>query len=136
MKVLFVCKGNRGRSQLAEAIFNSLTKKHKAISAGTVAKNAGQKIKIGAPRTVRVLKEIGIDISNKKAKKLNKKMVSVADKIIVFCDRRTWPDYLLKSNKVETWISKDTMYMSYKERRAFRNNTKRKIQNLLKKLQK
>ncbi len=136
MKVLFVCVGNCGRSQLAEALFNSLTKKHKSTSAGTVALSAGQKLKNRAPQNVRILKEIGIDISNKKAKKLNKKMVSATDKVIVFCDRRTWPPFLLKSNKVVTWISKDTKYMSYKERRVFRNQTKKKIQNLLKELEK
>ncbi len=36
MKILFVCKANNGRSQLAEAIFNKLVEgKHQATSAGT-----------------------------------------------------------------------------------------------------
>ena len=98
MKVLFVCKGNVGRSQLAEGIFNSLTKKHRAISAGTIAKNKGKLVKSVSIKNVKVLKEIGIDISKKKVKKLNKQMTDHLGKIIVFCDRRTWPDFLLKSN--------------------------------------
>ena len=136
MKVLFVCKGNVGRSQLAEGLFNNLTKKHHAISSGTIAKNKGKLMKNVSIKNVKILKEVGIDISNKKVKKLNKKMAYSADKIIVFCDRRTWPEFLLKSDKVETWISKDTQYMTYKERRVFRNQTKKKIQKLLKELEK
>ena len=134
MKVLFVCKGNVGRSQIAEALFNSLTKNHHAISAGTLAKSAGEKMMYRAPKNVKVLKEIGIDISKKKIKKLNNKMVNTADKIIVFCDKRSWPPFLLKSNKIEYWKSKDTNYMSYKERKQFRDNLKQKIKTLLEKI--
>ena len=34
--VLFICKYNNGRSQIAEAFFNNLTKKHKAISVAEI----------------------------------------------------------------------------------------------------
>lgn len=32
--VLFICKGNSGRSQIAQAFFNRLSKERKAMSAG------------------------------------------------------------------------------------------------------
>ena len=35
MKVLFICKGNWYRSQIAEAIYNQLTHSHDASSVGT-----------------------------------------------------------------------------------------------------
>ena len=35
MKVLFVCRGNVGRSQMAEAYYNFFTKSNMATSAGT-----------------------------------------------------------------------------------------------------
>ena len=45
MKILFVCKGNVGRSQMATALFNKMSK-IKASSAGTnVKEDEGQKIK-------------------------------------------------------------------------------------------
>jgi protein-tyrosine-phosphatase len=37
MKVLFICKGNVGRSQMAEAFYNKLSKNEEVFSTG--AKN-------------------------------------------------------------------------------------------------
>lgn len=108
MKILFVCKGNAGRSQIAIGLFNSLSKKHKAVSSGTVAKSAGQKMSERSPQNVQMMKEIGIDISNQKCKKLTKKMADSADKIIVLCRKNSWPPYLLKSGKVTYWKTKET----------------------------
>ena len=62
-------------------------------------------------------------------------MVDNSDKIIVLCDRRTWPDYLLKSKKVIYWKSRETKQMSYNERRKFSGRLKKKIQKLLKELE-
>ena len=46
MNILFVCKSNINRSQIAEAFFNEFSKNHKAISAGINANAyAGKKIK-------------------------------------------------------------------------------------------
>ena len=44
MKVLFVCKSNIGRSQMAEAFFNKFSKNHKAISAGISTENHAGKM--------------------------------------------------------------------------------------------
>ena len=43
MKVLFVCNGNVGRSQAAEAYFNRLSKKNTAISAGINTEKYGNR---------------------------------------------------------------------------------------------
>ena len=131
MKALFVCKGNVGRSQIAEGLFNKISKTHKAASAGTVAKDAGQKLSERASKNVRLMKEIGIDISNNKVKKLDEGMIESVDRVIIFCSRKSWPKYLLDSNKVEYWRSKDTKYMSYKERREFRDATGKRIEKFL-----
>ncbi|MBS3137791.1 hypothetical protein J4232_05125 [Candidatus Woesearchaeota archaeon] len=43
LNILFICKANVGRSQIAAAFFDALSKKNKAIGAGTnVGENAGK----------------------------------------------------------------------------------------------
>ena len=75
--ILFVCKGNSGRSQMAEAFFNHLSRSRKSISAGI---EPDKKIH---PWTIKVMEEVGIDVSKQKPKKLTKEMMERVDKIIV-----------------------------------------------------
>ena len=76
-KVLFVCIENAGRSQIAEAFANQHG------SDRVVAFSAGNKPsdKIN-PVVVAVMKEKGIDISNKQPKEITAKMAMDADLII------------------------------------------------------
>lgn len=62
LKVLFVCVRNAARSQMAEAWLNHL---HPDLAH---AKSAGFEPGILDPMTVRVMKEVGIDISNSPTK--------------------------------------------------------------------
>ncbi len=76
-KVLFVCVHNSARSQMAAAFFNQITKsKATAISAGT--RPAAQV----NPLVVRVMGEIGIDISKQRPKALTLEMIEKADRVI------------------------------------------------------
>jgi arsenate reductase len=75
--VLFVCLGNAGRSQMAEAFFNQAAGgKARAISAGTRPAEAID------PRAVQAMQEIGIDISGNKPKTLTMEMLEQADRVI------------------------------------------------------
>jgi protein-tyrosine-phosphatase len=75
--VLFVCVGNSGRSQMAEAFFNQLANgKARAISAGT---NPAANVE---PTVVKVIKELGIDISGNKPKPLTPEMIDQANLVI------------------------------------------------------
>jgi arsenate reductase len=75
--ILFVCVHNSGRSQMAEAFFNSLAEgKAKAISAGTSPAGDIE------PVVVEVMKEAGIDISGKNPKPLTFEMAEKADRMI------------------------------------------------------
>jgi len=80
--VLFICVGNSGRSQIAEAFFNKLSKTGKAISAGTMPDDRIH------PYTVQVMKEAGIDVSQQKPKPLTPEMIDKADKIKKVRDAR------------------------------------------------
>jgi len=74
--ILFVCVGNSGRSQMAEAYFNHLAgEKGKAQSAGTVPASRVD------PLAVSLLNEDGINISSTEPKLLTQEMLDKADRV-------------------------------------------------------
>ena len=94
--VLFVCRGNRYRSRIAEEIFN------KNPPRGFVAESAGIHYQKYNDRAVPVvLREIGIELTKKKPRKLTGKMLEKASRIIVF------DGVSIPSRKVDTWPIKD-----------------------------
>src|SRR3989344_8752630 len=112
MKILFICRGNVGRSQIAEAIFRQLTnEKYLAQSAGTEAMGSDGKDLDGmllkdrgsSKYVIESLKEIGIDVSNNFINRLNLEMVENADKIIVIVKPETLPDFLKGNKKITYW---------------------------------
>ena len=75
--VLFICVGNSGRSQMAEAFFNRLANgKAQASSAGTKPAESID------PVVVEAMREIGIDISHQKPKALTLEMLEQADRVV------------------------------------------------------
>lgn len=80
--VLFVCKHNTGRSQMAEAYLRHFTGDRVDVaSAGTIAADRPD------PGVVAAMAEDGIDISNARPKLLNQDTVARATRIITMgCD--------------------------------------------------
>jgi arsenate reductase (thioredoxin) len=75
--VLFVCVGNSGRSQMAEAYFNHLAPEGmRAASAGT------QPASQVDPLAVAVMRQIGIGMDRQTPKLLTPEMVTAADRVI------------------------------------------------------
>ncbi len=75
--IVFVCVHNSGRSQMAEAFFNKLAKgKLRAFSAGTQPADKVNSV------VVDTMREVGIDISEKKPKALTFEMMENADRVI------------------------------------------------------
>jgi ArsR family transcriptional regulator, arsenate/arsenite/antimonite-responsive transcriptional repressor / arsenate reductase (thioredoxin) len=80
-RVLFLCTGNSGRSQLAEALT-------RARSAGRVqAFSAGSRPKPVHPHTARVLGERGIDFGDRRAKHLDTFAAERFSHVITLCDK-------------------------------------------------
>jgi len=80
-KVLFICNHNAGRSQMAEAILNHrYGDRYKAFSAGI---NPSESIN---SNTVEVLKEVGIDVSDKKPKGILPFLDDVFDVVAMTCE--------------------------------------------------
>jgi ArsR family transcriptional regulator, arsenate/arsenite/antimonite-responsive transcriptional repressor / arsenate reductase (thioredoxin) len=80
-RVLFVCTGNSARSQIAEALAGQL-------SGGAIsADSAGSHPKPLHPNAVRVMRELGIDISGRRSKHLSEFDDQRFDYVISLCDR-------------------------------------------------
>ena len=79
-KVLFLCTGNSARSQMAEGLLNKLSSgKWKAQSGGVFPSYVH-------PLAIRVMEEMGIDISQQASKSMNQFLNEAFDYIITLCD--------------------------------------------------
>src|SRR5713101_4529096 len=88
-RVLFLCTGNSCRSQMAEGALRELAgDRFEAASAGTAPTRIN-------PMAVRVMAEIGIDISEQRSKSVVEMMGEQFDNVITVCARarETCPDF-------------------------------------------
>jgi arsenate reductase (thioredoxin) len=76
-RVLFVCLHNAGRSQMSEALFTRAAGgRHEAQSAGTTP---GDHVH---PQVVEVMRELGIDLSDRRPRKLSNELAEWADVVV------------------------------------------------------
>ena len=80
MRVLIFCTGNSCRSQMAEGFLKSFDHNLEVFSAGTEPANEVN------PYAIRVMSEIGIDISKNKPQKVDKFLNDTFDYVITVCD--------------------------------------------------
>ncbi len=136
MKILFICRSNVMRSQIAEALFNSIGSKHIAKSAGVEVeeKYLGKKLVETTKFVVPVMKEIGIDVSNNISKQLTEKMVSEADKIIIMAEKDKCPKYLFSSPKVVFWNIADPRHGGIEDQRKVLDEINKHIAEFIKEI--
>ena len=123
--VLFVCTGNAARSQMAEGWLKNLNSDVSVISAGTKPEGVSK-------IAIKVMKEIGIDISNHTSDNLNDVDWQGADFAITLCGSANetcvsmpWPETCKRLH----WPIKDPV--SEDEYRNARDEIKQKINNFL-----
>lgn len=133
MKILFVCRGNVGRSQMASALFTKYSG-IRAFSAGTkVFENEGQKIReisLAEP-VIRFMQNEGIEISENIRTQITQEMIEEFDKIIVMAEYQTIPQYLLNSNKAEFWEIEDPQGMDDEGYKKIISQIKSNLNHLL-----
>jgi len=79
-KVLFVCTHNSSRSQIGEALLRALYgDRYEAYSAGTKPTRVN-------PYAIRVMKEIGIDISSQSSKRVDEFLCKKFDYVVTVCN--------------------------------------------------
>jgi protein-tyrosine-phosphatase len=107
-KVVFICKGNIFRSQVAKAFYSQLIKDDSwAESYGTwVEEEGNQGLKLSLYPKLGILfaelKKYNIDISNECCEQLKEEYLKDADKIIVMAEKEFIPSWLDKY-KYEYW---------------------------------
>jgi protein-tyrosine-phosphatase len=116
MNILFVCRANVGRSQVAQVYFNKLSR-HTADSAGIAVDELIVKLHLrgrtlkdvtsisrAAEYTLECIRnEFGVDIADKERQQLTPAMVDAADLIVVIAEKQQWPAYLKEGGKVVFW---------------------------------
>jgi len=126
IKIMFICHGNVGRSQIAEGYYNYLTETSNASSAG-VNPNAPMEWKQLPPKILQVMREENIDLSLKVVKLVTEKMVEESDKIVVLCKKESCPDYLLKHHSIDFWEINDPRDVSIEGLYLIRDGIKHQI---------
>ena len=137
MKIVFVCRGNVGRSQMAEALLRKMKPDLTITSAGTTVVNApsGDKSGValdsfdGGRMVIEVLKEARADASHKTRVQLTEEMLTDADRIIVMAEKDKIPDYLLNDPRMIYWQLADPMKTSIEGHRATRDEIQKLLEN-------
>ncbi|MBI2869749.1 MAG: metalloregulator ArsR/SmtB family transcription factor [Chloroflexi bacterium] len=121
--VLFVCVHNSGRSQMAEALFNSLAGgRARAISAGS------QPAARVNPVVAAAMLEEGIDISRNKPKLLTLDMMEGVDKVVTMGCENSCP---LTTAETEDWALADPEGKPLAEVRQIRSEIKARVTKLV-----
>jgi protein-tyrosine-phosphatase len=114
---------------MAEEFFNNLSKgRYKALSAGS------RPSEIINPVVVEAIREVGIDISGNKPKKLDKNMVLEADLAITMgCGEDACP---VVPNELREWNLEDPHGKTIEAVRSIRDEIRKKVDFLIKELDK
>jgi arsenate reductase len=121
--VLFVCTHNAGRSQMAQAFFEKYAPDDvRAESAGQEPADAPW------PEVVEAMREVGIDISNRKPKKIDLEMQLHADWAITLNCAAVCP-YV--PGMVEDWDVEDPRGKPIEKVREIRDDVERRVIDLI-----
>ena len=129
--ILFLCVANSARSQMAEGIARSLA------PPGVKIWSAGSRPTRVKPEAIEVLKEIGIDISDRHSKSVAEVPVDEIDTVITLCAEQECPVFLGKAARLHWELSDPAAVTGSKLEglaafRAIRDELLRRITDLLK----
>ncbi len=122
-KVLFVCRENACRSQMAEGFFNTFVANAWAESAGI---KPADKVD---PTAIKVMNEVGINISQKKPKILTSKMNDEFDYIITMGCIDRCP--ITPKEKTIEWSIEDPKGKPIEKYRDIRDMIKQHVEELI-----
>ncbi len=128
-KILFVCVENARRSQMAEGFLRKYAPGLDVTSAGTRPQSELD------PKVVKVMHEIGIDITRQKPKELTDEMISQSITINMGCmDSKSCPA-LFASDVIDWNITDPKVQEELDQIRDIRDQIKDEVMNLIKNLE-
>ncbi len=122
--VLFVCLHNAGRSQMSQALFERAGEgRHTALSAGTTP---GEHVH---PEVVRVMRELGIDLVDRKPQALTPELAKQADIVVTMGCGDACPH--IPGKQYVDWSLPDPKGRPLDEVRATRDEIERRVSVLI-----
>jgi protein-tyrosine-phosphatase len=124
---LFVCLHNAGRSQMSQALFERAAGgRHTAASAGTTP---GERVH---PEVVEVMRELGVDLSDRVPKGLDREAAEQADVVVTMGCGDECP--YLPGKRYLDWDLPDPKGRPVDEVRAVRDDIARRVEDLVREL--
>lgn len=115
---------------MAKELYNQLHPGD-ADAAGTIVDVEGQTLAAqGAPKTITVMKEVGVDVSQNTRHQVTKEMLPRYDKVIIMSEPENTPTWLEEWPKAERWDIQDTRDTDLDGTRAIRNELSKRIAKL------
>jgi arsenate reductase len=126
--VLFVCKANRGRSVMSQALFERAAEgRHRALSAGSEATPEGGP----HPEVVEAMRELGIDVAATRPQRLTTALATEADAVITMGCGDACPVIPGRKQLREDWELADPRDRPLDEVRATRDEIERRVRDLV-----
>jgi arsenate reductase (thioredoxin) len=123
---LFVCLHNAGRSQMSAALFERAAHgRHHALSAGSEADPAGSV----HPQVVEVMRELGIDLSDRQPQRLTRELAEQADVVVTMGCGDACP--FIPGKRYLDWELTDPKGLPVDEVRAIRDDIDRRVSKLV-----
>lgn len=132
MNVLYVCRNNTGRSQVAMEFHNRLSHE-KAKSGGTQVEEPEKLVKDrpGAKTILEAMNEYGIDMGDNPRVQLTEDMIEGYDKIVVMAEPQTVPKWITNKSNVIYWDVLDIKDQPIKIARKLRDQILDKVSEFL-----
>ncbi len=123
-RVLFVCLHNAGRSQISEALFSRAGgRRHEARSAGTTPADRVH------PEVAEAMAELGIDLSGRKPRRLNREDAEWADVVVTMGCGDECP--YIPGKRYLDWDLSDPKGQPLEAVRATRDGIDRRVRDLV-----
>ncbi len=126
--VLFVCKANRGRSVMSQALFERAADgRHHAVSAGSEA------VADGGPHAevVEAMRELGIDVAAQRPQRLTTELAAQADAVVTMGCGDACPVIPGKKQLRVDWDLPDPKDRPLDEVRAIREDIAARVERLV-----
>ena len=129
--VLFVCKANRGRSIMSQALLEQAASgRHHAISAGSEA------VADGGPHqpVIEAMRELGIDVAGQQPQRLTTELAARADAVVTMGCGDACPVIAGKKQLRVDWDLPDPKSRPLDDVRAIREEIVRRVTDLVRRL--